>query len=74
MINFKTLLLSTLIFGLGACNAQTQQATPPAPVFNVAAMDDLLSGAVERYGLPGLFHDKACDLGSDYGLDGRRKA
>ena len=77
MINFKTLLLSTLIFGLGACNAQTQQATPPAPVFNVAAMDDLLSGAVERGEVIGVqalvFDDGQTVYRNSFGLADRER-
>ena len=58
MTHFKTLLLSTLLIGgvagLGACSPGTDAETevlsstsPNTPSFDVAAMDSLLSGAVE---------------------------
>ena len=55
MTNLKALLLSTLIVGVGACSAGSEAPSEPviapeapASSFDVAAMDDLLSGAVER--------------------------
>ncbi len=49
MTYFKTLLLSTLIAGLGACSAGSDgKPISQAPEFNTAAMDELLSSAVEN--------------------------
>jgi len=52
MIHLKTLFLSTLVpvfaLGLAACRANTDAPTELAASFDVAAMDDLLSAAVER--------------------------
>ncbi len=50
MTHFKTLLLSTLIMGVSACSsgADAPAETLDVPAFDTAAMDALLSGAVER--------------------------
>jgi len=49
MTNFKTLLVSALICGVSACSGGTDTAPAlDAPVFDTAAMDALLSGAVDR--------------------------
>ena len=49
MTYFKTLFLSTLIAGLGACSSGTESGpSPEAPSFDTAAMDKLLSSAVEN--------------------------
>lgn len=51
MINFKPLLLSVFILGLSACSPPPAADITPqtaAPAFDVAAMDNLLSSAVER--------------------------
>jgi len=48
MTHFKQLLFSTLIIGAAACSAKTPSGASQAPQFDGAAMDALLSGAVER--------------------------
>ena len=52
MINFKTLCLSLSILGLGACSASSDNTAGASAqntaAFDTAAMDSLLSGAVER--------------------------
>jgi len=52
MVNFKTVYLTSLLVALGACsfNDEATEGTlsEPAQSFDVKAMDDLLSGAVER--------------------------
>ena len=50
MINLKTILLSTFIIGVSACSSGTDASSENIDTssFNVEAMDNLLSGAVER--------------------------
>ncbi len=50
MTVLKSLFLSAAVLGLGACAPQSSADAPPieGPKFDVAAMDSLLSGAVER--------------------------
>lgn len=63
MTFFKTLLLSSTVFGLAACSSDTPAdvQTPSAPIFDTAAMDTLLSTAVERgdvIGVQALVYDE----------------
>ncbi len=48
MKHFKHLLLSSVLLGAVACSPSPAAELPLAPTFNTAAMDALLSGAVER--------------------------
>ena len=81
MTNFKTLLFSTLILGLGAClsedGASSKLPTTTATAFDTAAMDDLLSGAVERGDVIGVqalvFDDGKTVYRNSFGLADRER-
>lgn len=48
MKHFKYMLLSSLLLGTAACSPPADSAPEPAPAFDRAAMDTLLSSAVDR--------------------------
>jgi hypothetical protein len=50
MTHFKSLLFSSILVGVSACSsgADVPPETNNAPTFNTAAMDALLSSAVQR--------------------------
>ena len=80
MIHFKTLLLSSLAVGLAACSSESETSAEPAsnvPSFDVAAMDNLLSVAVERgdvIGVQALVFDEGQTVYSNsFGLADRER-
>lgn len=79
MTHLKTLLVSTLILGLSACSSGAGETADPvtAPSFDVAAMDSLLSSAVESGDVIGVqalvFDDGETVYRNSFGLADRER-
>ncbi|MEP4052502.1 MAG: serine hydrolase domain-containing protein [Litorimonas sp.] len=79
MTYLKTLLASTLILGLSACSSGADETADPvtAPSFDVAAMDSLLSSAVESGDVIGVqalvFDDGQTVYRNSFGLADRER-